>query len=538
MESRKLTGGASPGDEAGFTRAEVLRKAGVAAGLALGGPALLAACGATSSTTSGQAAATGPIRRGGHLRVAVASGSTKDTLDPANPLSNADSARIIQLFDTLAHRNPDFSQELALAEEFEIAPDGRSYTVRVRPDVEFHNGKTLGAEDVAFTIRRILNPKSPGAAAIGLSSIDLNNMKILDKRTLRIALNQVYVGLEQQFAAIQITGIVPVGFDLKKPVGTGPFKLVSFTPGTSSVMVKNENYWRSGEPYVDRLTIFDISDDTARVNALLGGQVDAIDQLPLANIPTVQANQSLSVLEAKTGKWIPFYMNMSEPPFDDVRVREAFRLIVDRPQMVEQALAGHGTVANDMPCQLDPAYPKLPQRKQNIAKAKELLAAAGHKNLTVQCDVGEAVAGMVPAAQVFAQQAAQAGVTVKVNNLELTDYYNTLGKAAFGMDYWSARPFFSQVTYSELPGASLNDGHFDNPQFTSLAKRASQTLDPSKSASLIGEALGVEYDAGTWIIWGNPNSLDAHRSVVQGFVPDVSGIGLSSYRFRQAWFSA
>ena len=136
--------------------------------------------------------------------------------------------------------------------------------------------------------------------------------------------------------------IVPVGYDPAKPVGTGAFMFESFTAGQQSVFKKFPNYWQNGKPYVDTLTIIDFTDDTARVNALLGGQVDAIDNLPTGQIQQVQGNSSLKVLISQTGQWQPFTMRIDQAPFNDVRVRQAMRLIVNRPQMVEQVLSGPG----------------------------------------------------------------------------------------------------------------------------------------------------------------------------------------------------
>ena len=180
----------------------------------------------------------------------------------------------------------------------------------------------------------------------------------------------------------------------------------SFTPGQQSVFKKFPNYWQSGRPYVDQLTIIDFTDDTARVNALLGGQVDAIDNLPTGQIAQVQGNSQLKVLISHTGQWQPFTMRVDQAPFNDVRVRQAMRLIVDRPQMVEQVLSGQGRIANDMYAPFDPGYPThLPQRHQDLEQAKSLLKAAGHAGLTVQLTTAPVFQGVVQAAQVFAQQA-------------------------------------------------------------------------------------------------------------------------------------
>ena len=151
----------------------------------------------------------------------------------------------------------------------------------------------------------------------------------------------------------------------------------SFTPGQQSVFKKFPNYWQSGRPYVDQLTIIDFTDDTARVNALLGGQVDAIDNLPTGQIAQVQGNSQLKVLISHTGQWQPFTMRVDQAPFNDVRVRQAMRLIVDRPQMVEQVLSGQGRIANDMYAPFDPGYPTHPAPAPPGPRAGQVAAQGG-----------------------------------------------------------------------------------------------------------------------------------------------------------------
>src|SRR5262249_23615284 len=143
------------------------------------------------------------------------------------------------------------------------APD--VWTVRLRDGVTFHDGKPLTADDVLFSLRRILDPKRPGRGAAAIGYVDLKRSKKLDDRTVKIALRSPNVAFPDDLGQY-FNGIVPVGYDPKRPVGTGPFKYRSFSPGQQSVFVKNADYWRSGEPHVDQVTIIDFADDTARVS--------------------------------------------------------------------------------------------------------------------------------------------------------------------------------------------------------------------------------------------------------------------------------
>ena len=238
--------------------------------------------------------------------------------------------------------------------------------------------------------------------------------------------------------------IVPQNYDPSNPVGTGPFKYKSFRPGEQMVFDANKDYWGQ-VPAVDAVTIIEFKDAAARVNALLGGSVEAISQLPAAQVNVVKG-QGMNVLDATTGAWQPFTMRIDQKPFNDVKVRQAFRLIVDRQAMVDQAYAGFGWIGNDMYAPFDPGYPKdLPQRAQDLEQAKSLLQQAGYNNdlvveLTTSEDIGSAA---VPAAQVFAEQAKGAGVTVNVNKVDHVFYGDNYLKWTFAQDFWYTRNYLA-----------------------------------------------------------------------------------------------
>ncbi|CAM00325.1 peptide/nickel transport system substrate-binding protein [Saccharopolyspora erythraea NRRL 2338] len=480
----------------------------------------------------------GPPRYGGRLRVGIVGGSSKDTLDAHAPVTHPDQARVFQLYDTLLRFNDNYEIEPSLAESVESDPQAVTWTIRLREGVEFHNGKPLDAEDVIFTLRRISDPANPQSGAVGLTALDRDSLRALDSRTVRFTMLRPDVTLPDQFAQYA-NGIVPVGYDPDRPVGTGPFAFDSFEPGQQSVFTKHRNYWREGEPYLDELVISDFPDDTARVNALLGGQVDAIDQVPLGLLRVLDADPNLRLLESQTGAWLPFTMRVDRPPFDDVRVRQAFRLVVDRQQMIDQVLGGHGTVGNDLYSPLDSMYnSSLPQRTRDVAKARRLLKEAGKENLSVELVTSPVAAGTVEAAQVFAQQAAEAGIRVSIRRLDPGEFFGDQYLSwDFAQDFWFTRNFLSQAGNGSLPESPYNETHWAHPEFTDLVQRARATTDPAARRELIWRAQQIEWESGGHIIWGFPNQLDAHSVRVAGLGVDRSGIPLNSYGFRRAWLA-
>jgi peptide/nickel transport system substrate-binding protein len=533
--------------DGGLTRRQVLHGA-LAGGAMLSAGGLLAACGGSSSGSSSASssagsspASTGTLKAGGSLRVGATGGGAKDTIDAHVPTVDPDIMRCWNLYEPLAVRPPSFGPlEMMVAESIE-AEHGKSdsWIVKIRPGIEFHNGKTVTADDVVFSLNRILDPKSPKTGAASIGYVDIKNVKKISKSQVRIPLKFANAGflddLGQYFNAI-----VPVGYDPAKPVGTGAFMYESFTPGQQSVFKKFPNYWQKGKPYADTLTIIDFADDTARVNALLGGQVDAIDNLPTGQIAQVQGNSSLKVLISHTGQWQPFTMRIDQPPFSDVRVRQAMRLIVNRPQMVEQVLSGQGRVANDMYSPFDPAYDSaLPQRAQDIAQAKSLLKAAGHAGLAVQLVTAPVFNGVVQAAEVFAQQASSAGVKVSLRKLDTGTFYgpNYL-KWTFSQDFWATREYLPQVAQGSLPGSPYNETHWGAGAFEKLINQARAELDPTKRAALLHEAQKMEYDTGGYIIPYFSNQIDAYSSKWGGFVEAKSGFPLGNYWFKNVGLTA
>ncbi len=193
------------------------------------------------------------------------------------------------------------------------------------------------------------------------------------------------------------------------------------------------------------------------MNALLSGQIDAMTDIPFAQIEVAKSNGGLGILISEGGGWLPLCMAVDMAPFDDNDVRQAMRLIVDRKAMLEQVLSGYGRVANDLYSPFDACYDtSLPQREQDIEKAKSLLKNAGMSDLTVDLHTTDGAAGMVDSANVFASQAKEAGVTINVKN-DPNYYGDQYLKLPFSVDFWGTRNYLPQVANGCLPTAPYNE---------------------------------------------------------------------------------
>ena len=411
------------------SRRDFLRYGAGTAALAVAGATGLSACGSSSSkgTTTTSGSSSGSPKRGGTLRAGLSGGSSSDTVDGQKTINSVDEARVEALYDALIALDLNARPVLQLAESITSNADATVWTVKLRSDIEFHNGKTLSADDVVFSYRRIVDGKL--AAAGALSPVDVANMKALDPLTVEIPCKYPYgTFLSSMASDYNAAMIVPSDFNPKHPVGTGPFKFVSFTPGQTSTFVRNDNYWNGGtgpvkRPYVDTLVITDFSDETSQVNALTSKAVDCIDQLSIGSIDAVRGAGE-RVLISKGGGITPITMRIDMPPFDDVNVRQAIRLCADRHQMLEQVFGGYGSIGNDITSIWDPAYDSsIPQREQDIAQAKHLLKKAGKEGLTVTLVAAPISQGTLGLAQVLQQNAKLAGITINIQQATTNELF-------------------------------------------------------------------------------------------------------------------
>lgn len=514
-----------------FTRRDFLKGATAIGGGAVFG-SLFGACGEKEAAETG-----GEPKKGGSLRVGIVGGSAKDTADPHKASFEPDIAIQYCVYDGLTAFDQDYQLVNHLAEEVTPNADGSVYTVRLKPDLTWHDGKPVTADDVVYTFERILDPKSPKTGAATLTGLAPGRTVKVDDLTVEFRLDAPNVLLPEALA-FRGNQLVPVDFDPGKPVGCGPFKLTGFKPGEQFTFAPFADYW-AGAPWIDDLTIIEFADDTARVNALSSGEVEAISQLPMTQAKVVEGTAGLTLLNAQTGGWRPFTMRIDVKPYSDVRVRQAFRLIVDRRQMIEQAYAGFGTLGNDMYAPFDPGTPDLPQREQDLEQAKALLAQAGYADLTVELvtSAGALGADEVAAAQVFAEQAKGAGVTVKVRKVDAGVFYGEDYLSwPFAQDFWYTRNYLSQAGQCAMPGAPYNETHWEHPQWLKIVNEAFRTVDDAKRNELISQAQEIEYNEGGYIIWAFRNQVDAYSDKIAGFRPDKSGVPLGQFGFKDVYF--
>ena len=503
-----------------LSRAQFLRGI-TAAGLGVAFSDVLAACGGSSAGTAPSASGRKP-KRGGELQIGMIGGGNAESLNPGeSDLNTPNFLRTFALYNTLIRLEPDNSLSPSLAVESKPDPSYKTWTFRLRPHVEFHNGKTMTADDVVYSFHYMAKPSNNASSL--LTNVDFAGIKKVDNLTVTVPLKAPDT-LFLYSVADPSTSIIPVGeTNFTKPVGTGPFRYQSFTVGQESVFLRNPNYWETPKPYVNKVTMTSISDDTARLNALLDGQINVMGNLPFTEGKAMAASAKIKLLQTTGNNPYLFYMRVDVPPFNDVNVRQAIKYIVNRPRMVELALDGYGAVANDLVGQNLKYYDtSLPQRSQDISMAKSLLKKAGHSSLSLKLYTSTIQPGITQAATLFAEEAAAANVKISLSNVPADAYFNTsllYLKMPFASSFWEVPSLPAFYNQALGPSAPYNETHWHDAAFTRLLAQAQSATSPATARSLWYEVQKTQWEQGGYCVWANADNLDGLASNVMGFTP-------------------
>ena len=512
-------------------------------GSAVAGSLLLAGCGSSSSggsATSTRAAGnsggtSGPHKRGGTLRAGVSTQTLGTVMDPL--VDAGSEAPAYACFSQLLGYDANMQFKPGLAEEFE--PEGndfKTWTIRLREGLEFHNGKTVTADDVIYTIQQMLNPKNPGEASVLMAGLEAKNVQKLDARTVRLNLTFPNSQIRHPFA--EVGSIIPVGFDQNNPIGCGPFKQVSYTPAQRWSGTRFENYWEDGKPYLDSLELLGFQSQTPTLNALLSDQIDCMNQVLVTNLQQLKSHTNIGIVVSQTGTIQQYGMNCRKGQmFEDPRVRKAFRLMLNREQLVEEVLQNYGAIGNDVGVfpQWDPACdPALAKPTYDVEQAKSLLKAAGKQNMLVPFRTAELIPGMTETADIVIQQAQAAGVTLKLELVsDPSDYYNNAYFAAQFQGDWTQTLFmYTGASWYWLGSADFNSMGYNNPRVDSLFKEALGHEGPGYEDRM-HEVSQILHEEGPWIIWSRQDVIDAYSKKFTGFEPNAYGNGLNNYGFQE-----
>ncbi|MGY6563736.1 MAG: ABC transporter substrate-binding protein [Halomonadaceae bacterium] len=514
----------------GFTRRDVLR--GMAAGT------VLAATAGGLMTGASSAFAQTP-QRGGRIKVASATSSTADTLDPAKGANYTDYCRHFMFYNGLTTLDAALVPRMSLAESFDT-DDALTWVVKLRRDVVFHDGQPFTSADVVYSLNR---HKDPDTASRALSVAEqLEEVSAAGPHEVHIRLTSPNADLPAILATSHFLIVRDGATDFSLANGTGPFECAEFQPGVRSVAVRNDSYWKPGQPYLDEIEFFAIPDEAARINALLAGDVDLINPVNARSIPRILNSANATAMESPTGAYTNLVMRDELGPVNNPDFVLAMKYMLDREQIQRLAFGGFGTLGNDQPIAPSHRYhlADLPQRTFDLDRAKYHLERAGIGNRTLPLVASEAATGSVDMAQLMQLSAQQIGLRLEIRRVPSDGYWsNHWMKHPLGFGAISARPtadlMFSLFFQSE---AAWNESGWRNEQFDQLLLAARGETDEAKRKQMYGDMQVLIHEHGGIGIPQFRSSIDGHSTKLQGLTPHPLG-GLMGYMFAEhVWLDA
>ncbi|MFQ5793529.1 MAG: ABC transporter substrate-binding protein [Candidatus Bipolaricaulia bacterium] len=368
-------------------------------------------------------------KRGGVLKVGITQQILN--LDPHVATAFSSFRVMEQIYEGLLRFDQDLQLQPALANSWTISSDGKVYTFKLRTGVQFHDGSRLTAEDVKFSFERILDPdtKSPQRSRINL----IDRIEVVTPSEVRVILKEPFAPFLETMAIGPGLGIVPQDFEIKvgdpktKTLGTGPFKLVEFGPDFVR-LARHEEYWDSGLPLLDGLLIRQIPDPATLRAALRTGEVDLIFGFGV-DITTAGAFAGIlgfDVIAVPALTYSLLGIQNAREPFNDVRVRQALSLAIDRQQIAEIVYFGRAAVSGSLPPSVtkwEPVMPSvLPHYVQDIDRAKQLLKDAGQENLSFKIMPIPTVPVTITIAQVIQEQLKAVGVSAEIESVDFATF--------------------------------------------------------------------------------------------------------------------
>ncbi|MFC5750962.1 ABC transporter substrate-binding protein [Actinomadura rugatobispora] len=499
-------------------------------GLAGGAGAVLLGSCSSGGTDSGTP------RRGGTVRAVFPGAGAKETMDPHAQRQFVDIARHKAVFDKLVDLGETLRPVPRLAERWETRDDATVWRFHLRA-ATFHDGHVLDAEDVLYTLARILDPKGVDRRArTSLSGIDLNRSRAVGARVVEIVLRRPNAELPS-LLAMTGTAIVRRGYaDPSRPVGTGPFRFQSFTAGRSFAGRRFDDHW-DGAPHLDEIRVLS-AETEARANAVQAGEVEYAHEMTPTFARVVKSNGNVRIVAAPRSGAEGIVMKTDRPPFDDPDAAMAVKLLADRRRLVEVILGGRGAVGNDMYGKGFAYYPEhVPQRERDVAEARALLRKAGALNKEVTFYTSTAANGFVDAAHLFARQAGEAGLRVKVVTGPPESYYtDQLTTGLIGSHRCGAMPIPTYISDRLLTGSPQNATAWERGDFDREFSQAQSIVDEKRRTDRYGALQQRIRDRGGLLLWGHPdwlNAVSARLHGVKGAPPNT----VDWARFDTVWLA-
>ena len=478
-------------------------------------------------------------KKGGHMRIATPHGASSDTLDPAVVENGMQWIGVYGVANTLTEVAPDGNLIPSLATEWHASDDAKTWTFELRDGVEFHNGKTMTAEDVIASINyhRGEESKSVGKPIVAA----ITEIKADGPNIVVITLSGGSADFPFNFSDA-IFGIYPAkdkGIDWQAG-GSGGYVLKGEDPGVRYDFERFPNYWKEDAAFVDSAQVLTIFDGASRMNALITGEVDVIDQPEFKVVRLLERRPEITIEEGSGPLHYTFPMRIKIAPYDNPDLRKALKYAVNRQEMVDKILSGHGVIGNDNP--IGPSYryfaSDLEQTPYDPDKAKFHMKQSGLGDITLDLSAADAAfAGAVDAAQLYQASAARAGIAINVVREPNDGYWSNVWMnkpwcACYWGGYTTEDTMFST---GYAPDAAWNDTQWDDEKFNALMTEARAELDETKRAEMYRDMQAILRDDGGVVVPMFANGISARNDkIAHGELSWISS--LDGRRILERWW--
>ncbi|HXQ65385.1 MAG TPA: ABC transporter substrate-binding protein [Alphaproteobacteria bacterium] len=466
------------------------------------------------------AAAQADMPKGGVIRIGM---RCQDLKSPHTYswVESSNAARLV--YDYLTVTGVDNVTRPALCEKWEASDDLKSWTLHLRKDVKWHNGRKFTADDVMWNLKHVLDPKT-GSSVLGLFKgfsleeydagekdakgnpkkstklWDANALEKLDDYTVRLNGKTPQLAIPENLFHYPLLILDPESGGVHKvgANGTGAFTMVEDEVGRRQVYKPVKGYWGQG-PYVDEWQYIDLGDEAAAfLSALASKQVDGLYAGEVAQLDAMKQLSHVAMYEVGTA-YTAVARVQPQKPFDDKRVRQALRYATDPASVLQISYRGLGVAGeHHHVASVHPEYAKLAPFTRDVAKAKQLLADAGYPTgIDVEIAARPQPDWELVAVQTMVEQWKEAGIRVKINVMPSTQYWDVWTKVPFGFTTWAHRPLGIMVLgLAYRTGVPWNESHYSNPEFDKLLSEAEGLLDVEKRRAVMAKLEAIMQDDG------------------------------------------
>lgn len=477
------------------------------------------AVGLSAALGSMPAMAQNTPKKGGTLRLGMEGGSPSDNLDPRTYADSIPIAMSLMLWNNLVEVSDTGEATGELFEKWEVKPGAADWTFTIRKGITFTSGKTLDADDVIYSINMHRGEtKSPAKALLS----DITEIKKINANQIQILMSNGNLDLPYNLSDYHIM-VVPNGYtDFSKPDGTGAYVLEEFQPGVRATFKRKPGtYWKPNRGNFDRVEIRYIGDSAARIQALIAGQVDAINRVDPKTANLLARNKKVKLSRTPgMGNRFAFVAHTDKDPFGNKDLMLSLKYGIDRKKIVDNVFSGYATVGNDHTVGTKMKFFDTKQKLNtfDLDKAKYHFKKSG-VNAPVELLVSEgAYSGATDSGQIFQESLAKAGITLNLRRVSGDGYWDNVWlKQPFCAVYWGNRPTIdSQLTSTFKANTPWNDTHFNNPEFEKLLVGARVEMDQTKRAQMYARCQELISQNSGMVCFAVQDYLDACSTKLQG----------------------